>query len=50
MADISNGKIRPIILKIWDLDGESGHPEYGNELSLFGVTGKLPREGTFTLN
>lgn len=48
--DSSNGKINPIVLKIGDLNGKSGHPRYGNELSLFGITGKLPREGAFTLH
>ena len=50
MFDSSNGKINPIVLKIRNLNGKSGHPRYGNELSLFGITGKLPREGAFTLH
>ena len=46
---VSNDEIQPMVLKIGNSNGKSSHPKYGNELSLFGITGKLPREGTFVL-
>ena len=43
-------QIYPFVLKIRDLNGQTGHPIYGNELSRFGIAGKLFPEGTFEVH
>ena len=46
----NSNEIQPVILRVRDGNGASGHINYGNEISRFGITGKLHPEGDFDLN
>ena len=43
-------EIQPFVLKIRNYNGTNGHKYYGNEISRFGITGKLAAEGAFILD
>jgi CxxC motif-containing protein (DUF1111 family) len=49
-VDANADEIHPIVLKIRNAKGTSGHKYYGNEISRFGIAGKLEPEGDFILN
>ena len=50
LLESASNEISPVILKVRDRNGLKGHRNYGNEISRFGIAGKLHPEGDFLLN